>query len=79
MFLQQTHGDYLAVDVSGMERANIGYLGPDRHYERVETTSLKWLPRDDGLFHIQMRVEVWPEVYGVGNACHQAGRACLWQ
>jgi len=59
VFFQQTHGDYLAVDVSGMEGANIGYLGPDRHYDRVETTPLKWLHRDDGLFQIQMRTRAW--------------------
>src|SRR5262245_45234065 len=52
VFLRQTQGDYLAVDVSGMEGANIGYLGPVRHYDPVETTPLKWLHRDDGLFQI---------------------------
>lgn len=59
VFLRQTHGDYLAVDVSGMEGANIGFLGPDRHYDRVETTPLKWLYRDDGLFQIQTRTRAW--------------------
>ena len=59
VFLRQTHGDYLAVEVSSMEGANIGYLGPFRHYDRVETTPLKWLHRDDGLFQIQMRTRAW--------------------
>jgi hypothetical protein len=61
VFLRQTHGDYLAVDVSGMEGANFGYLGttPRSGYDRFETTPLKWLHRDDGLFEIQMRTRAW--------------------
>lgn len=59
VFLRRGHGDYLAVDVSTMEGANLGYIGPDRHYERVETAPLKWLDRDDGLFQIQMRTRAW--------------------
>ena len=61
VFLRQSHGDYLAVDVSGMEGANFGYLGttPRASYDRFETTPLKWLHRDDGLFQIQMRTRAW--------------------
>src|ERR1051325_6430886 len=46
VFLRQRAGKYLAVDVGGMEGANIGYLGPDRHYDRVETKPVEWLPRE---------------------------------
>ena len=59
VFLRKAHGEYLAVDVSSLEGANIGYLGPDRRYDRIETTPLKWLHRDDGLFQIQMRTRAW--------------------
>jgi hypothetical protein len=82
VFLRQTHGDYLAVDISRMEGANIGYLGPDRHYDRVETTSLKWLHRDDGLFEVQARTRAWSSgrrYTASGTLVIKPDGTCLWR
>ena len=46
VFLRQPGGKYLAVDVSGMEGCNFGYLGTRREgYDRFETTPVEWLRR----------------------------------
>jgi hypothetical protein len=82
VFLRQTGGDYLAADVSDIEGKNIGVIGPDRHYDRRETTPVKWWHRDDGLFEIQMRTQAWSS----GRRYTMSGRVvikpdgtCLWQ
>jgi hypothetical protein len=61
VLLQQPGGDFLAVDVSPVEAANLGKLGLKgrRIYERVETTPLEWLPRKDGSFQIVFRTRAW--------------------
>lgn len=82
VFLQQDSEDYLPVDVSGLERANIGFIGPDRRYERIETTPLKWLSRDDGRFHIQMRTYAWSSgqrYTAAGTLLMDPDGTCLWQ
>jgi hypothetical protein len=82
VFLRQTHGAFLPVDVSGMEGANVGYLGPDRRYDRVETTPLKWLNRDDGLFEIQMRTRAWSSgkrYTAIGTLAVRPDGTCLWR
>ena len=84
VFLRQTHGDYLAVDVSGLEGANFGFLGttPRSGYDRFETTPLKWLRRDDGLFQIQMRTRAWKSgqrYTAAGTLLIKPDGTCLWQ
>ena len=82
VFLRQHHGDYLAVDVSGMEGANVGRLGPDRHYDCVETAPLTWLHRSDGLFQIQMWTRAWSSgrrYTSSGTLAIKPDGTCLWQ
>jgi len=82
VFLRQLHGDYLAVDVSGMEGANVGRLGPDRHYDRLETAPLKWLHRGDELFEIQVRTRAWSSGLRYttsGTLAIKPDGTCLWQ
>ncbi len=82
VFLRQKNGEYLAVDVSGMEGANVGLIGPDRRYDRVETKPLKWLNRDDGLFQIQMRTRAWHSSHrytGAGTLVIKPDGTCIWQ
>jgi hypothetical protein len=61
VFLHQTSGTYLAVDASGVEGGNLGKLGSRgrKDYDRVETTPVKWLYRDDGRFQVVMRTRAW--------------------
>ena len=49
------------MDVSGIEGVNLGVIGMTRRaaYDRVETTPIKWLPREDGLFQILVRTRAW--------------------
>jgi hypothetical protein len=82
VFLRQTNGDYLAVDVSDMEGKNIGVLGPDRHYDRRETTPVKWWHREDGLFELQMRTRAWSSGLRYtmnGRVFIKPEGTCLWQ
>lgn len=82
VFLEQQDGGYLAVDVSRMENANIGFIGPDRLYDRVETAPLKWLHRNDGLFQIQMRTRAWSSgqrYTGSGTLVIKPDGTCIWQ
>jgi hypothetical protein len=61
VLLQQPGGNFLAVDVSQVEAANLGKLGLKgrRVYERVETTPLEWISRKDGLFQMAFRTRAW--------------------
>jgi hypothetical protein len=45
VFLEQPTGTFLAVDVSRVERANIGGIGPSRRYTQRQTKPVEWLPR----------------------------------
>jgi hypothetical protein len=84
VLLRQPGGKYLAVDVAGMEGANIGYLGPDRHYDRVETTPVEWLRREDGLFQVRMRTRAWKgrqryTASGGGTCVIKPDGTTIWQ
>jgi hypothetical protein len=61
VFRRQNGGKHLAVDVSGTEGVNFANFGDARRagYDRFETTPIKWLDRDDGLFQIVMRTRAW--------------------
>jgi hypothetical protein len=61
VFLHQTNGTYLAVDATGVEGGNLGKLGSRRRkdYDRVETTPVQWLDRDDDRFQVVMRTRAW--------------------
>ena len=61
VFLKLDSDRYKAADVSGVEAANLGVLGVSRKtdYDRVETTPIEWLPRDDGRFQVVMRTRAW--------------------
>ena len=83
VFLRQPGGKYLAVDVSGMESCNFGYLGTRREgYDRFETTPLKWLHRDDDLFQLQTRTRAWKsgQRYTTSETLViKPDGTCLWQ
>jgi hypothetical protein len=57
VFLRQASGAYVAVDVSRVERVNIGVSGPHRRYYDVHTVPLEWLPRDEGDDSVQIRLQ----------------------
>ena len=61
VFLKLDSGRYKAADVSGVEAASLGVLGMSKKadYDRVETTPIEWLPRDDGRFQLVMRTRAW--------------------
>ncbi len=85
VFLRQPGGKYLAVDVSGMEGCNFGYLGTRREdYDRFETTPIEWLRREDGLFQVRMRTRAWKgrqryTASGGGTCVIKRDGTTLWQ
>lgn len=85
VFLRQPGGKYLAVDVSGMESCNFGYLGTRREgYDRFETTPVEWLRREDGLFQVRMRTRAWKgrqryTASGGGTCVIKPDGTTLWQ
>jgi len=85
VFLRQPSGRFLAVDVSGMEGRNFGFLGTRREdYDRFETVPVEWLRRDDGLFQVRMRTRAWKgkqryTAHGGGTCVIQPDGTALWQ
>jgi hypothetical protein len=71
VFLEQPAGGFRAVDVSRVERTNIGGIGPSRTYTERRTRPVEWLPRSRiegtgpyaGLPAVQilLRTHVWDE------------------
>jgi hypothetical protein len=61
VFLLQRDGSYLAVDVTRVEKVNIGAIGPFRAYKRTETTPTSWLerPQNDDSVQIQLQTHAW--------------------
>jgi hypothetical protein len=60
VFLRQADGTFLACDAGMAEAGNFGKLGyPRSHYERFETTPVKWVHRPEGFFQIQIRTRAW--------------------
>jgi hypothetical protein len=70
VFLQQTNGTYVVADVSRVEEANIGAIGPSRTYKVRRTEPIEWLnlrrieaagSRYDGAeaIQIRLRTQVW--------------------
>ncbi|WDS34981.1 hypothetical protein [Pseudoxanthomonas sp.] len=59
-YLKQRDGHFLEVDVSAVEGGNFGKSGTDRRdADRFETLPIAWLPRDDGLFQVEIRTRAW--------------------
>jgi hypothetical protein len=59
-FIVQASGEWVAVDVSAVERGNLGKLGSARAgYDKVETEPVRWLGRRDGLFQVVLRTRAW--------------------
>jgi hypothetical protein len=54
VFLRQPDGSYLAVDVSAVEKVNIGGIGPNRTYRTVETMPTGWLDRSENATAVQL-------------------------
>ena len=61
VFIRRGPGKYQAVDVSGVEGGNFGKLGiaGRKGYERFETTPIRWMQRDDGLYFVEIRTRAW--------------------
>ena len=50
-----------AIDISQVEGMNLGKLGLYRshYYDRIETTPIAWINRDDGKFQVDIQTRVW--------------------
>jgi hypothetical protein len=61
VFLRQASGSYIGVDVSQVEKVNIGAIGPNRAYRNVETEPAGWLerPPDDDAVQVWLRTRAW--------------------
>jgi hypothetical protein len=59
-FIVQATGEWVAIDVSDVERTNLGKLGIARAgYDKVETEPVRWLAGRDGSFQIVLRTRAW--------------------
>lgn len=60
VFILQATGEWVPVDVSPVERANLGKLGvPGTAFDSVVTVPLRWLDRSDGLLQVEVRTRAW--------------------
>jgi hypothetical protein len=59
-YLQQPDGTFLEIDLSAVERRNLGKLGRlGAEYDHVETRPIEWLPRQDGLLQVKIQTQAW--------------------
>ncbi|NHB57067.1 hypothetical protein G9F32_03335 [Acinetobacter sp. 194] len=49
------------IDISQVEGMNLGKLGLGRreYYDRIETTPIAWVQRNDGKFQVDIQTQVW--------------------
>jgi hypothetical protein len=61
VFLVQANGSYLGVNVSRVERVNIGAIGPNRTYRNVQTAPTGWLdqPQGDDAVQVWLETQAW--------------------
>lgn len=69
--VKQADGSFLEIDLSQVEGRNLGRFGLRRaaDYDRIETTAVEWLPRDDGLLQVNFRTRAW----------HSGQRLTAWE
>jgi hypothetical protein len=84
VFLRVKSGLYVSVNVSPLERTNLGRLGTLKRedYQRVVTTPVEWIPRTDKMLEIQMRTQVWrlgKRKTTSGSVVIEPGGTCIWQ
>lgn len=62
------------IDISQVEGMNLGKLGLYRsnYYDRIETTPIAWINRDDGKFQVDIQTRVWK------NGQRQTVRICCF-
>lgn len=61
VFMRRPDGGFLAADASRVEDGNFGKLGwfGRAGYTRFESTPLRWLPRQDGLYQVVIQTRAW--------------------
>ena len=62
VFVYVTQGEQMVkVDISQVEGMNLAKLGRYRlaDYDRVESTPIEWIARDDGKFQINIQTRAW--------------------
>lgn len=60
-YVKQADGTFLEIDLSQVEGRNLGSLGlrSAADYDRIETTAVEWLPRENGLLQVVVRTRAW--------------------
>jgi len=59
LFMTNTSGNVMAVDLSKVEKSNIGKIGPNRHYEKVQTKVTEWLEDSPSKLQIKLETTAW--------------------
>jgi len=60
VFLRNSSGTYLAVDISQVEQRNGGVIGPSRRYREIQTVPTEWLPdRGNGAVQLFLQTRAW--------------------
>ncbi|WND79845.1 hypothetical protein [Lysobacter capsici] len=59
VFLRGGDGSFQKIDVSAVERKNLGKLGLAQRYERIETRAVGWLPSQGELLRLEVRTQAW--------------------
>lgn len=70
VFLAQSDGTYRGVDVSQVEKVNIGAIGPFRKYRETRSRPIDWIPRDDDSVQVRLRTDAW-DTAGVHYRMHE--------
>jgi hypothetical protein len=59
VFLLQPEGTYIAVDVSQVEKVNIGRIGPFRSYRNAVSAPTRWVQRESDDVQLWLQTSAW--------------------
>ena len=58
IFIKNESDEFIGVDISQVERGNLGQIGSNRHFEKVETKAVKWMEHEK-YYRIHMETKAW--------------------
>jgi len=60
IFIKNESDEFIAVDIniSKVERMNLGKIGSNRHFQKIETKAKKWI-KNEKYYQIQMETKAW--------------------
>ncbi len=58
LFIKDSSDKFIAVDISLVEKVNLGAIGSNRHFDKVESKALQWLEHEK-YYQIRVETKAW--------------------